>query len=339
PRKSSPSWTRSSRRSRSTNGRKSLRQNRNSSGRRSTPSPTSYRTSNSTRRAASSTSPTATRRRRWSPRPPTSMARRRRRVGPHRSSVSTPRKCWAASAVLEPDRMPQLGQKLVIVVAAHEVVRDGYPHRRRGRLCGARARQHPFQSLPHQRKDARQPGDDPLGFHVDHAESWIRLLVVDDESQSGVQPFVPRQSGGRLRDAPFEGLSFPRGKRCDQFLFGGEPAVQRRPRHTGLQRHLRETELRHAPAAEHLSSGGEDPRTRGAVGVDQLVHHHSFTNFRQTVTLMIVTVATSPRAREYSPVDITSHDFWSQPFGVRDQTFAQLRAGHGLSWHPPMPSL
>ncbi|HZQ31589.1 MAG TPA: cytochrome P450, partial [Mycobacterium sp.] len=54
---------------------------------------------------------------------------------------------------------------------------------------------------------------------------------------------------------------------------------------------------------------------------------------------MIVTVATSPRAREYSPVDITSHDFWSQPFGVRDQTFAQLRAGHGLSWHPPMPSL
>jgi cytochrome P450 len=40
-----------------------------------------------------------------------------------------------------------------------------------------------------------------------------------------------------------------------------------------------------------------------------------------------------------SSVDITSHDFWSQPFAVRDKTFAQLRAAEGLSWHPPMPSL
>ncbi len=45
------------------------------------------------------------------------------------------------------------------------------------------------------------------------------------------------------------------------------------------------------------------------------------------------------QAREYSPVDITSHDFWSQPFAVRDQTFARLRAGDGLTWHHPMPSL
>jgi cytochrome P450 len=45
------------------------------------------------------------------------------------------------------------------------------------------------------------------------------------------------------------------------------------------------------------------------------------------------------QAREYSPIDITSHDFWSQPFAVRDQTFAQLRAGEGLSWHRPFPSM
>ena len=45
------------------------------------------------------------------------------------------------------------------------------------------------------------------------------------------------------------------------------------------------------------------------------------------------------QAREYSPVDITSHDFWSQPFAVRDQTFARLRTGDGLTWHHPMPSL
>lgn len=45
------------------------------------------------------------------------------------------------------------------------------------------------------------------------------------------------------------------------------------------------------------------------------------------------------RPREYSPYDITSHDFWSQPFAVRDQTFAALRAADGLSWHRPLPSL
>ncbi|MBW8712077.1 MAG: cytochrome P450, partial [Mycobacterium sp.] len=45
------------------------------------------------------------------------------------------------------------------------------------------------------------------------------------------------------------------------------------------------------------------------------------------------------QAREYSPIDITSHDFWSQPFAVRDETFAQLRAGEGLTWHRPFPSM
>lgn len=52
-----------------------------------------------------------------------------------------------------------------------------------------------------------------------------------------------------------------------------------------------------------------------------------------------MTVVSSPQAREYSPFDITSHDFWSQPFDVRDQTFAQLRALDGISWHRPLPTL
>ena len=52
-----------------------------------------------------------------------------------------------------------------------------------------------------------------------------------------------------------------------------------------------------------------------------------------------MTASPAPQVREFSPVDLTSHDFWSQPFAVRDQTFAKLRAGDGLSWHPPMPSL
>ena len=45
------------------------------------------------------------------------------------------------------------------------------------------------------------------------------------------------------------------------------------------------------------------------------------------------------QVREYSPVDVTSHDFWSRPFAERDQTFAQLRAGRGLTWHRPFESM
>lgn len=52
-----------------------------------------------------------------------------------------------------------------------------------------------------------------------------------------------------------------------------------------------------------------------------------------------MTVAISAQAREYSPFDITSHEFWSRPFAVRDETFAQLRAAEGLSWHQPLSTL
>ena len=45
------------------------------------------------------------------------------------------------------------------------------------------------------------------------------------------------------------------------------------------------------------------------------------------------------QAREHSPIDITSHDFWTQPFAVRDETFAELRRGRGLTWHRGFPSL
>ncbi|MUL80464.1 MULTISPECIES: cytochrome P450 [unclassified Mycolicibacterium] len=52
-----------------------------------------------------------------------------------------------------------------------------------------------------------------------------------------------------------------------------------------------------------------------------------------------MTVASSAQAREYSPFDITSHDFWSQPFAARDETFARLRAAEGLSWHRPLSTM
>lgn len=49
--------------------------------------------------------------------------------------------------------------------------------------------------------------------------------------------------------------------------------------------------------------------------------------------------APSLHEREHSAIDITSHDFWSQPFAARERTFALLRAGDGLTWHKPFPSL
>lgn len=52
---------------------------------------------------------------------------------------------------------------------------------------------------------------------------------------------------------------------------------------------------------------------------------------------MTVTDAAHPRG--YSTADITSREFWSQPFALRDKTFGQLRGAEGLSWHPPTPSL
>ncbi|HEX2286094.1 MAG TPA: cytochrome P450, partial [Mycobacterium sp.] len=52
-----------------------------------------------------------------------------------------------------------------------------------------------------------------------------------------------------------------------------------------------------------------------------------------------MTVASSPQLREYSPYDISSREFWGQPFVKRDETFAQLRAAEGLTWHRPLPTM
>jgi cytochrome P450 len=43
--------------------------------------------------------------------------------------------------------------------------------------------------------------------------------------------------------------------------------------------------------------------------------------------------------REYSELNISDPEFWAQPFDVRDQTFARLRANEGLSWHQPLESI
>jgi cytochrome P450 len=46
---------------------------------------------------------------------------------------------------------------------------------------------------------------------------------------------------------------------------------------------------------------------------------------------------TSPH--RYHRLDISAPAFWDKDFPTRDDTFAQLRAERGLSWHPPVSSI
>jgi cytochrome P450 len=39
--------------------------------------------------------------------------------------------------------------------------------------------------------------------------------------------------------------------------------------------------------------------------------------------------------RPFSEEDVSSQEFWDQPFDVRDETFARLRRTAPVSWHPP----
>ena len=52
-----------------------------------------------------------------------------------------------------------------------------------------------------------------------------------------------------------------------------------------------------------------------------------------------MTVVDPPRSREYSRFDVSTRKFWAKSFVERDETFAQLRATQGLTWHQPLPSL
>ena len=53
-----------------------------------------------------------------------------------------------------------------------------------------------------------------------------------------------------------------------------------------------------------------------------------------------MTVDSPPRSpHPYHPLDISAPAFWDKDFRTRDDTFAQLRAEDGLSWHPPVSSI
>jgi cytochrome P450 len=50
-----------------------------------------------------------------------------------------------------------------------------------------------------------------------------------------------------------------------------------------------------------------------------------------------MTVGSPPTSpRPYHRLDISAPEFWAKDFHTRDDTFAELRAQDGLSWHPPV---
>jgi cytochrome P450 len=49
------------------------------------------------------------------------------------------------------------------------------------------------------------------------------------------------------------------------------------------------------------------------------------------------TAARTPRP--YHPLDLSDRAFWEQTFAARDETFADLRADAGLSWHRPVSTI
>jgi cytochrome P450 len=49
--------------------------------------------------------------------------------------------------------------------------------------------------------------------------------------------------------------------------------------------------------------------------------------------------ATDAPPRPYHRLDISAHAFWDRDFRSRDETFAELRAEDGLSWHPPVDAI
>src|SRR6478735_2723047 len=130
-----------------------------------------------------------------------------------------------SAVLLDTRRMAKLGEELVIVVAADDVMRHRNANRGRGLDRSACAGHQLQQACPHDGKDPAQLGDDDLRLDVDQSDARIRVLVLDDEPQRAVQLLRSTQTGRRPADAVVEHLALEDAERVEQFTLGGKPAV------------------------------------------------------------------------------------------------------------------
>ena len=116
-----------------------------------------------------------------------------------------------------PRRVPELVQEVVVIVAADQVVRNRNADGRRDRQVRHRALREAFESMPHQRYHPRQPLDDVRRLDVDHPQSGIGLLVLDDHAQGGVELLARGQvrRSPRRRRARSTAAPTPRSRRAD----------------------------------------------------------------------------------------------------------------------------
>jgi len=93
------------------------------------------------------------------------------------------------------------------------------------------------------------------GIDVGHSVSGVRVLVVDDEPQRGVEFLFATQTRRRPGNAAVEHISLPEAERVEQFLLGREPPIERWTRDSGLRGDLRQAQLGHTFATEYLRGG------------------------------------------------------------------------------------
>ena len=106
----------------------------------------------------------------------------------------------------DPDGVAQLRQELFGVVASHDVVRDRDPDNRRRLHRGIGSGKQALESLPHLGDGTGHLGDDVFGLDIDHADARIRVLIVNDESQCGIELVGAPQSRGGPEQAALEDL-------------------------------------------------------------------------------------------------------------------------------------
>ena len=129
----------------------------------------------------------------------------------------------------------------------------------------------PVESFPHDRDHPGQLSDDVTGLYVGHSVTGVRVLVVDDEPQRGVEFLFATQTRRCPGDPAVERVSLPEAERVEQFLLGREPSVERWTRDSGLRGDLRQAQLGHALATEYLCGRDKQPLTSGGVLLDVIV--------------------------------------------------------------------
>lgn len=83
--------------------------------------------------------------------------------------------------------MAKLCQKLVVIVAAHQVMRHGHADGRRGCFCTIGPGKRSFQPLSHDRDQVCQPPDDVRGLDVYSFTNVPQSVTLEAHGVRGIK--------------------------------------------------------------------------------------------------------------------------------------------------------